>query len=513
METPSQDSTRPRQLDIGRTLADRYRVIERIGEGGVATVYLAEHLATGNRVALKVLSPEFAGSNDEAVSALLEEALTVSRLGHDNIIDVYFAGRSADGLVYLAMEYLDGLDLGVLIRRAGALDWRRARPILLQLTRALSAVHRAGVVHSDLKPDNIFLVTRDGIADFVKVVDFGIAKALGARPSQAGKVSGTPQFMAPEQAVGSEIDARTDVYALGCVAYEAVTGRLAFDGESPIDVLASQVADAPVPPHVRRPDLDIPPGVERIVLRAMEKDPARRYQSMDEMGEAIERVRFTTGGTAVSGASLRLHDPRPRRRARQQRVRAWTVAVGVGCSALAALLLVLRPRIPAHIQVGLDPPGSTLLVDGQPAGTGPAVAVTASVGKHTLTAHAPGYLPATREIRVGEGDWHDIRLRLPPSPATGLDLTSSPPDLPVWLDGQPLLLEAGGAQVRTGRPARHIAPGAHVVEVRRGDSVWQNHVLVEPDRLLRVHAVLDAPDQPRRPRRARPRRSWQHVDE
>jgi hypothetical protein len=489
---------------VGRVLSDRYRILKKLGEGGAGGVYLAEHLELRRTVALKVLLPEYTGG-PRAIEEFLNEARTVQRLGHENIIDISYGGQSADGLAFLAMEFLEGEDLGQLLRRQGALSWERARPILLQVASALSAVHKEGIVHSDIKPDNIFLARDGGRNEFVKVLDFGVAKAVGTSERASRSVSGTPQYMSPEQTLGQTLDARSDVYSLGCVMYQALTGTLPFQAESVIDLMAKHNYERPVPPRQRRPDLAIAPGVERIILQTMEKDPAQRFQSMDELSAAIARLRIIAADGAERAHQLRIDDPHLRGRRRLRHVRAALVLVaGVAAFSFVAYEMT-RERPPARVGLAVQPSAARIFLDGKPVGEGPLVLLRLRPGRHRVWAETPGYLRAERELEVGEGEHVELALTLPLSPATGFEIRSEPSDLPVWLDGVPLPRAESSEQARTDYIARRIRPGLHRVEVRSADAVWTDWVLVEPDVIAPVHAKL-APEKvaPPRPTKRRP---------
>src|SRR5574337_543530 len=257
---------------IGLILGDRYRLLSRIGEGGMGTVYLAEHVALGKRVAVKVLRPEY--SRDEELSRRFEqEARAASQIGHQNIVDVVDFGRTPGGSLYFVMEALEGESLARLIHREGALPLQRALRVLAQICQALGAAHARGVVHRDLKPENVLLVPRDDGGDLVKVLDFGISKTHGVpeggRITRAGSIIGTPEYMAPEQAMAGPVDHRCDVYAFGVLAYEMLTGTLPFQGETQLATLLKHQGEPPQPPSLRRPDL--PPEVDALVLRALVK--------------------------------------------------------------------------------------------------------------------------------------------------------------------------------------------------------------------------------------------------
>lgn len=276
---------------FGQVLADRYRVLDLIGKGGMGKVYLAEHVALGKRVAVKVLNPAYTHRPDQ-VKRFLREAQAASTIGHENVIDVIDFGEMPNGSVFFAMEHLQGEDLGKLLKR-GPLQWSRARRILLQICRALQAAHARGIIHRDMKPENCFIIHRNGMRDFVKVLDFGIAKFLEENRqvshtlTQAGALIGTPEYMAPEQVQGEPADVRMDIYALGCIMYQLLTGQLPFSDKTMFGVLSQQVNVRPVPPRQLTPDADIPPEVEAIILKAMEKERPNRFQSMAELIEAI----------------------------------------------------------------------------------------------------------------------------------------------------------------------------------------------------------------------------------
>jgi serine/threonine-protein kinase len=276
---------------IGRVLSERYRILRKVGEGAMGTVYQAEHALIEKKIALKVLSPELTRRPD-LVARFLQEAKSASRIGHENVIDISDFGQSPEGLVYIAMEFLEGHDVAHLIKSEGTLGWMRARPILMQVAKALRAAHEHGIIHRDMKPENVFLVQREGRPDFVKVLDFGIAKIVNPdadspRLTQGGASFGTPEYMSPEQAQGLPPDHRVDVYAVGCLMYHMLTGAVPFTAGSFMGILKKHLMEAPVPPRQRRPELEIPEEVEEICLRALEKDREKRWQDMDALFRAL----------------------------------------------------------------------------------------------------------------------------------------------------------------------------------------------------------------------------------
>jgi serine/threonine protein kinase len=291
------------ELGIGSVVDGRYRVIELIGEGGMGKVYLAEHTEIGKRVALKVLHPSYSRMPD-LVERFRREARAASKIGHPNIVDVTDSGTTADGSVYFVMEYLEGVELGSVIEREGALDIARALRISGQICRALSAAHREGIIHRDLKPENIFLITRGGEADVVKVLDFGIAKTTEAeaarerRLTSPGMAMGTPEYMAPEQAAGRPADARTDVYSLGAIMYEMTTGVPPYTGDNFMEILTKKATvDPPAPISIRG---ELPEPISDLVLAAMSRNPDARPQSMESLEYELNKCLSGRGNAVAS---------------------------------------------------------------------------------------------------------------------------------------------------------------------------------------------------------------------
>ena len=279
-------------LLIGQTIGN-YLVIQKLGEGGMGSVYLAEHPQIGKKVALKVLHSEFS-ANEDVTKRFFNEARAVNDIGHPNIVDiidygVISAGTGREQLVYFIMEYLAGGTLSHLIRQHSPLPPERSFSIAMQVADALAASHKMGIVHRDLKPDNIILSQRGRDTDFVKLLDFGIAKltgdAKGSSQTRTGIVMGTPAYMSPEQCEGrGNVDHRTDVYALGIVLYEMLTGRVPFIGEGYGEIIVQHLAQRPPPPSAFR---ILPPHVELVVLKALEKRADMRFPTMEEMMRAM----------------------------------------------------------------------------------------------------------------------------------------------------------------------------------------------------------------------------------
>jgi beta-lactam-binding protein with PASTA domain/predicted Ser/Thr protein kinase len=364
-----------------RVLNGRYEVEEMLGQGGMARVFRGTDSVLGRNVAVKVLSPQYAG-DDQFVVRFRREAQAAAGLNHPNIVSVYDTGSQGD-VHYIVMEYVEGRTLRDVVRQEGPILPERAAEIGQAVARALATAHHAGLVHRDIKPGNIML-TRDGE---VKVMDFGIARtSTGDTLTQTAAVLGTASYLSPEQAQGATVDARSDIYSLGCVLYEMLTGRPPFTGDSPVAIAYKHVREDPVPPGRINPD--VPDSLEAVVMKSMAKNPENRYQSADELGEDLERAaqgmptlatpllagestqvvtrRMPDEGTAVMTEVPPEEEP--------ERKRRWWVFLLVlailGLLALAAYFLVreLLPQEPAGVQVpgvvGQTEDGATEALEG-----------------------------------------------------------------------------------------------------------------------------------------------------
>ncbi len=276
----------------GMVLADRYRVIRLMGEGGMGQVYEAQHVNINKRFAIKLLRPEIV-SNPEAVARFRQEAWSASSIGHENIIEIDDFATLPSGAVYLAMEFLRGKALSERMRTPPPMRVDEALDVLLQVCRGLDAAHQKGIVHRDMKPENVFLAEKHNRV-IVKILDFGIAKVSGAEGSQSltrtGTIFGTPHYMSPEQALGRALDHRSDIYSVGVIMYEAFTGRVPFEAESFMGILTKHITVQPTPPRQAAPDREIPDEMEAVILKAMTKEAADRYQSMAEVIADLTRV-------------------------------------------------------------------------------------------------------------------------------------------------------------------------------------------------------------------------------
>jgi serine/threonine protein kinase len=290
---------------LGKIVDDRYKVMEVVGRGGMGVVYRVEHLRMGKVAAMKVLHRDLVG-DPEVVQRFEREASAVSRLHHPHTVQVFDFG-TAQGALYLIMEYVRGLDLASIIGRDGPLPWKRAAPLLAQICGALSEAHDLGIVHRDLKPENV-LITRTGNGrDYAKVLDFGLAKLEQNRaPSTATdrqQIVGTPYFMSPEQIRGDDVDARSDIYSFGALMFEVLTGQHLFTASTAVGVLTKHLTVEHDAPSMRMPKLGIDPQVDAICKKALAKDPAQRFQSAAKLAEAIEEVYAETVENATGQGS------------------------------------------------------------------------------------------------------------------------------------------------------------------------------------------------------------------
>jgi serine/threonine protein kinase len=323
---------------LGQTLSGRYHILKLIGEGGMGMVYEAEHVPLGRRVAVKILRDDFSRQRD-LVERFRQEAKGASRIGHPHIVDVLDFGTTPSGSHYFVMELLEGEDLSHALRRESRLPVARAIRIATQCCEALGAAHDKGIVHRDLKPANIFLVQRPTLSDlgneretttdrradrarpdnlegphesldFVKIVDFGVAKmslldndgAAAKKLTQTGMIFGTPEYMSPEQAAGKPIDGRADIYALGVMLYEMITGTVPFGAETFMGVLTQQLFESPAAFRDIAPNVACPASLEAVVRRALAKNPNERFQTMREMQYALTHLESLQASHAPRGA-------------------------------------------------------------------------------------------------------------------------------------------------------------------------------------------------------------------
>jgi serine/threonine-protein kinase len=393
-----------------------YRLVKKIGEGASGEVYEAEHVELGRKYAVKVLSTAHAAATD-AVERFRREARAVAKLSHPNLVVLHDFGKSLDGRVFLAMELLDGATLDVHAEKG--LSWREATRLAIQTTRALEAAHAAGLVHRDLKPQNLFLTAEGDL----KLLDFGVAMALaetgdgGERRQKGFAVFGTPEYMAPEQVAGETVDARCDIYALGCVLYELVTGSRPFEG-SPVVVMGKQMRETPERPSLRAAHTAIPGELEAVIMKALAKAKDDRFANAAEMRAALEhalvapdrrRARARKLATLAMLASVAviaaagLKERLPRARAALFGAKAPAAVATVAVESLPAAPPIAAPVVaPAAPAATVETTNATIEANASPpeappAPSTPAVAATASEGaSSTSSASASDPAPAKK---------------------------------------------------------------------------------------------------------------------
>jgi serine/threonine-protein kinase len=296
----SDEAAGPGSTYVGYIIDERYRIEGVLGRGGMGVVYRARHEVIDKLVAIKILLPTEDG---DVVERFVNEARAATAIGNAHIVDTVDFGALPDGSTYFVMEYIEGRTLAKIIKAEGFIAPARAIGIAKQIAEGMSAVHRAGIVHRDLKPENIFLTPREGEDDFVKLVDFGIAKMQHAqhRITRAGTIFGTPHYMSPEQAAGAEVDERADVYAIGVILYEMLAGRVPFDAENPLGLLTQHLYTDPLPlTRLEGAPQAIPPGLDAVVLKCLAKKPDDRYGSAEELLLDLERVEEGTPPLALA---------------------------------------------------------------------------------------------------------------------------------------------------------------------------------------------------------------------
>jgi len=338
-------------------LIGKYKVEALIGRGAMGLVYRVRHTLIDKLAAIKVLNPELM-ANEQVLERFRREAMAATRIGNPHIIDISDFGVH-NGSSYYVMEYLEGRTLDSLLEKGQPVPLPRILHIAKQLADGLAAAHRAGIVHRDLKPENTILVSRGSDRDFVKILDFGIAKdnKTSARLTIHGQVFGTPQYMSPEQSMGEAVDARTDIYAFGMMLYELATGKLPFDSQDPGAILQRQVMEMPPPFSKIAPGHSIPPEFEAIVFKCLAKVAGDRYQSMEEVIEVLDRYHPTINPVATPISNPFPTVPAPGSR----RMPALYVAggIGLGGAALAGAFLAMRPdptKLPVVIPISNDRP-------------------------------------------------------------------------------------------------------------------------------------------------------------
>lgn len=371
--TPPPSKTDPY---IGKTIDGRYVVDAVLGEGGMGVVYRGRHKVIDKKVAIKVLRGEMA-KDTEVTERFLQEARAASAIGNPHIIDISDFGQLPDGSTYFVMEFLEGQSLGALLEQSRPLPVARLCHIAKQIAEGLAAAHASNIIHRDLKPDNIMLVNRGTQKDFVKILDFGIAKVgtAATKMTKAGSVFGTPHYMSPEQAAGAVVDTRTDIYALGVILYEMASGKVPFDADNFMGILTQHMYKSPVPIRALVPAVDVPPGLDAIILKALTKKPEGRYATMGELvadleklekgvlPDAVQEMMARSGGFNVPADYFRtgMPAPVPASPASIPRASRWPLYAAIGAVAtvigVAAIVLVAKSG-PGNAQTNVAPPSS-----------------------------------------------------------------------------------------------------------------------------------------------------------
>jgi len=330
---------------LGYIIDGRYQVESLIAQGGMGVVYRCRHRMIDKAVAVKILRPDLAGDRD-VTERFLMEARAASSIGNRHIIDVTDFGELPDGATYLVMEFLEGISLAARMKQQGPVAIAEILDIGGQVALGLHAAHEAGIVHRDLKPDNIFLCAESDTRHFVKILDFGIAKVASSqnKVTRAGKIFGTPHYMAPEQGAGTDVDRRTDIYSLGVMLYELACGQVPFDAENPLGILTQHMYVAAVPPNERQDGTrKVSVGFEAIVLKCLSKDPDHRYASMQTLYEDLVRVEQGEVPQAVADLLARGSDELPLSRLRgaaQQAPKSRAPSINWLAVILTALLVL-----------------------------------------------------------------------------------------------------------------------------------------------------------------------------
>ena len=383
---------------VGKVVQGRYEVLRRLGAGGMGVVFLARHVHLDKAFALKIISPRFL-DDPELARRFLHEARAASKIDHPNVVSITDFGPPEEGPAFFAMEYLEGEDLAATLAREGPLPWPRALAIAAQIARALAAAHRRGVIHRDIKPQNCLRIARDGDPDFIKVLDFGLAKVLSGTGKNTWTVGGSPGYIAPEVYRGGKIDHRVDIFSLGVLLHTLLLGRLPAQAPGEVALPAGS-------PTLRLEDLPAP--LQALIRRATDDDPARRFPDADAFGAAIAAARdeLSRGPTQAPRA--------PRR---------WPLAAGALAGALALARFALTreaapPPTPASDSAPEGPPASPPLAAPAPAAREPPPPAEA--------------VPSVRSSLTGPND-QDLRDTLTPTPAPaspGPARTSAPPGAP-----------------------------------------------------------------------------------
>ncbi len=494
----------PSRVDplVGTLIAGKYKIIKKIGEGGMGSVYIADQEPINRKVAIKVLLGKLA-EDEVAVKRFEQEARAISRMQHPNTVTIYDFGTE-DGRLYIVMEYLKGKTLTQVLRQDGVLAAPRACKIMRQVCSSLADAHAAGIIHRDLKPDNIFLTEVGGDPDWVKVLDFGVAKLADTEGAgtltQTGMIFGTPKYMSPEQAEGRPIDYRADIYALGVVLFELLIGRPPFVADTPVGLLLKHISEPPPPFKKIRPDLQIDPRVEAIVMKALEKTPDRRQQVVSELANELAAFeRAVTGATPMHAIGTVPSGPAP------GGLPTEVIPGTQAGSPITPAGLMPPNQVPPGLSLSLPSPTKDMLLP-SPTGTAtaahgaPYLAGQGSTAQNTAQATAQGVMPfASNTAPIGgiggaftHGLTHPIPapgggvdtlggvigdmsggLERPPKPKTGL-LFAGVGALTIAIALAAFVLKTGNATVESLPLDPPPQPKKEVVEPKKDTVVQQN---------------------------------------
>jgi serine/threonine protein kinase len=428
-----------RRYEIGETLASRFRIVRDLDDGGMGQVFVAENLSIGRNVAIKVLKPELL-ANEEFRKRFQKEADAIAAIAHQNV--VRFFDLVVGDPTFLVMEYVEGPTLSAVLKMDERLDPLRATELARRLCWGLDAAHRAGVIHRDVKPSNIILAPDAESREQPKLIDFGVAK-LTSQPADVqltrhGQIVGTPHYMCPEQITGGEIDARSDVYSLGCVLYHMIAGRPPFVGLEEYQILSQHVERAAEPVGEVVPG--VPPELQRVLQRALAKAPSSRFDSMQEMARALAAVPGLAQPGRIPSESATRSMPRPAGLVRTTPSRAqWMVAALLaGLAGLGGGWLLHRGSTPfgSGLIVSSEPPGATVELDGHRlAETTPTAVRGLAAGAHRLRLQLDGHADVERNVSVRAGERTLVELALA-ARSHRVSVKSAPSGATVFLDGR-----------------------------------------------------------------------------
>ena len=472
---------RPKTSDdvyLGQVLNNRFKVESKIGEGGFGAVYRGVQLATGRKVALKLLHPDMT-KDDNLVARFRREGMVLCNLRDAHTITTYDFDQTPSGTLYIAMELLEGKSLHQVFHEEAPLDWKRVFKILTEMCSSLAEAHAQGIVHRDLKPENIYLETRPGNPEFVKILDFGIAKVMRGETidpqspqlTATGQTLGTLEYMSPEQLMGKPLDGRSDVYALGVLAYEMITGRLPFpDAKGPAGLITAQLKQTPMPPSQACPAAMLSRSADRAILKCLEKDKNNRYPDVSALAIALQEVISGQSSELAAMKQVPATPPRSQTPDMLETRRGDPLnlqqppPMPMGSPVPAPAPRPLQQQLPQMVVLSGAPAGPTPPIIGGPerssalaqmpgggVGPSPAPVMTPPVGSPVYAPHAP-HMPHTPTPYPGSpapgspipqhGGLHGYAPpRLPPAPAT------RPPSKLLWWVLALLAIGAAGGTV------------------------------------------------------------------